>query len=86
VHLVQGQAEAAMIPLERALALRERAAGEPRGLAEARFALARALLRSRPGERARVQALAEAARDEFSAEGEADQAAEVQRFLASPRP
>ncbi|HOX45392.1 MAG TPA: serine/threonine-protein kinase [Myxococcota bacterium] len=86
VHLVQGQADAAVAPLERALELRERAAGEPRGLAEARFALARALLRARPGERARARSLAEAARADFAAEGEADQAAEVQRFLASAQP
>jgi len=85
VRLVGGRAPEAVPTLERALALLERAAVEPRLLPEARFALARALQRTRPAERARIQALADAARVGFAAGGDAEAAAEVARFLAASR-
>jgi tetratricopeptide (TPR) repeat protein len=60
-----GRAREAVEPLTRALAYRESHSATPPELAEARFALARALVAS-GGDRARARALAEQARDAWT--------------------
>jgi tetratricopeptide (TPR) repeat protein len=80
-HLEQGDAAAALAPLERALALRS--AGEVGAVyrADAQFILARSLWDARPSERPRARALAEAARRLFSDDA-ADTPPELDRWLA----
>ncbi len=59
--LAEGDAAAAVAPIERALALRKAGEVDTAYLAETRFALARALWLADPGERPRARALAEQA-------------------------
>jgi tetratricopeptide (TPR) repeat protein len=59
--LAEGDAAAAVAPIERALALRKAGEVDAAYLADARFALARALWLADPGERPRARALAEQA-------------------------
>jgi tetratricopeptide (TPR) repeat protein/predicted Ser/Thr protein kinase len=62
-HLAGDDPEAALAPLERALALRTAAEVGASNLADAQNQLARALWAARPSERPRARALVEAARD-----------------------
>jgi tetratricopeptide (TPR) repeat protein/predicted Ser/Thr protein kinase len=80
-HLALGEVDVALPLLEQALELRERAKLGPRELAQARFAVARAVWRH--GDHARAEALAEAARAELaSAEAPAaDELREMQQWL-----
>jgi tetratricopeptide (TPR) repeat protein/predicted Ser/Thr protein kinase len=61
-HLARDDAEAALAPLERALALRTAGDVGAKNLVEARHQLARALWAARPAERPRARALVEDAR------------------------
>src|SRR5262249_24877420 len=67
-YQARGEPSKAIVPLERALSIYEARPAEPSDLAEARFALARAL--GRDGEhRQRAMLLASSARDIFAAAG-----------------
>ncbi|MBK7862322.1 MAG: tetratricopeptide repeat protein [Archangiaceae bacterium] len=76
-HLLLKAADKAVAPLERAVALREKS-DDAAALAEARFALARALWETGPDARHRSMQLAEAAREALSGAAQAD----VDRWLA----
>ena len=86
-RLLQGQPTSAVVPLERALAMRLREPGDRENLASIRWALARALVESPEHSHRRENAvvLARAARDDFMALGDPGQAraAEVARWLES---
>ncbi|MCY1013941.1 tetratricopeptide repeat protein [Nannocystis pusilla] len=78
-----GRAAEAVPELERALAIREAAQVQPEELAEARFAVARALWDAN-GDRTRARALAEQAATTYpTAPGTEDARASVGKWLAS---
>ncbi len=79
-HLAQGDAAAALDPLERAVALRTAAEVDPGYRADALFQLATALWDARPAERARAHALIEQTRRLVV--NNADASAELDRWLA----
>jgi tetratricopeptide (TPR) repeat protein len=64
-YLAEGDSSSALVPLERALKIREASEKDPTKLGETRFALARALWESNR-DRARARTLAEEARTSFS--------------------
>jgi hypothetical protein len=72
----------AIPPLERALGLREATEGDPRVVAETRFALARARWDAN-ADRVRARALATSARDVYTRIGDVKHAGEVAAWLAT---
>jgi tetratricopeptide (TPR) repeat protein len=80
-RLRRGEVDPAVAAIERALALREGIPGPPEDVAEARFALARALDAAHR-DPARARTLAEQARETYRAR-RPDDLAEVERWLAA---
>lgn len=82
-ELAAGKQKDALAHYERALALREAHGSQPVEVAEARFSLARALVKTH-GDRSRAVKLATQARDTYRAdEAQAENAATVERWLAA---
>jgi tetratricopeptide (TPR) repeat protein len=82
--LALGRPAEARAPLERALQIREAGELEPEERAETRFTLARALWAT--GNRARAATLAAEARKDYATASKQKSVAEVDRWLAGPRP
>ena len=82
--LDEGEFEAAIAPLERALTLRDQKDSASARRAETRFALARALWSgARDTNRARAQTLAERAKAEYAEANMIGKVAEIQKWLAT---
>jgi tetratricopeptide (TPR) repeat protein len=82
VRIAQGEPNGALAPLERALRIRNALENDPSGVAETRFALARALWET-GDDRARAVSLATTAQKEYAAEHASPELGEVDAWLAT---